>query len=373
MPIKLVTINDLDSTQREVVEMQPFNRSIFVSGPPGSGKTSVAILRTRMLLDNGVSNVLFLLYNHSLYGYLRKIFAKMNIRQNVKIETKDIFFWNLNRALGFRSPDGFDYEDRYAQILQNISEANEDDLPKYTLLVLDESQDFSRMELLLLRKMSEKMVVLADFDQQLYGKTVDASCFFDLPHRELKTIYRFGKEIAHIAQRFSASKTDLARKVTKTGNTPAYKVVTTSSKELDVVCQIIKNKTIADGTMAILAPTRAQLQDLSRKLSARHIDHYYAENNNKGLRDYDYDSKRPLLICAHSAKGMEFDTVVLYRYNEYGMYGSQDERDKLIYMSLTRTCGELYVIQTENLCRSLKNLPGLRDMDEQNDSDINDF
>lgn len=373
MPIKLVTINDLDSTQREVVEMQPFDRSMFVSGPPGSGKTSVAILRTRMLLDNGVSNVLFLLYNHSLYGYLRKIFAKMNIRQNVNIETKDIFFWNLSRRLGGSMPDRYaPYEEKYSQILENIDEAGEDELPKYKLLVLDETQDFSRLELQLLRKMCDKLVVLADFDQQVYGKTVDSSCFSDLPHRELKTIYRFGKEIAHIAQHFSSSGTNLERKVTKTGNTPAYKVVTTSSKELDVVCQIIKNKTIADGTMAILAPRREQLQRLSRLLSAKRIDHYYAENN-KDLRNYDYDSKRPLLISAHSAKGMEFDTVVLYQYNDHDIFGDQDEQNKLIYLSLTRTCGELYVIQTEDLCRSLKSLPGLRDMNEQDDSDINDF
>lgn len=370
MPIKLVTINDLDSTQREVVEMQPYDSPMFVSGPPGSGKTSVAILRSRMLIDNGVTNVLFLLYNHSLYGFLKKIFTKMNIRQNVNIETKDSFFWGLSRRLGHPFPDGKSYEYKYAQILHNIDEVDEDCLPKYTLLVLDESQDFSRMELQLLKKMCDKMVVLADFDQQIYDRTLDASCFSDLPHRELKTIYRFGKEIAHIAQRFSSSGNNLERKVTKTGNTPAYKVTTTSSKELDVVCQIIRNKTIADGTMAILAPRRAQLQQLSQKLYANHIDHYFAETDNKDLRDYDYDSKRPLLITAHSAKGMEFDTVVLYQYNEYDMFG---DTNKLIYLSLTRTCGELYVIQTERLCRSLKNLPGLRDMNDQNDSDINDF
>ena len=52
MPIKLVTINDLDSTQREVVEMQPYDSPMFVSGTPGSGKTSVAILRSRMLTGN---------------------------------------------------------------------------------------------------------------------------------------------------------------------------------------------------------------------------------------------------------------------------------------------------------------------------------
>ncbi|MBO7585951.1 MAG: AAA family ATPase [Bacteroidales bacterium] len=370
MPVKLVTINDLDDSQIGVVKMQPFDGSVFVSGPPGSGKTSVAILRTRMLLDNGVSNVLFLLYNHSLYGYLKKIFSKMNIRQNVNIETKDIFFWNLYGSLGYRFPKGFNYEDKYYQILNSLNEINESDLPKYTLLILDESQDFSRMELQLLRKMSNRMVVLADFDQQVYGKTVDASCFSDLPHRELNTIYRFGKEIARIAQPFSSSGINLERKVTKRGNTPAYKVVTTTLKELDVMCQIIKNKTVADGTMAILAPKRDQLQDLSRKLSAKRIDHFFAEYNNRNLRDYDYDSKRPLLITALSAKGMEFDTVVLYQFNEYDVFG---DINKMIYLSLTRTCGELYVIQTEKTCHSLKNLPGLKIMDEHNESDINDF
>ena len=69
MAIKAPTITDLDNSQKAVVTHKPFDAPMFVEGPPGSGKTHVAILRLQALLNNGYTNVLFILYNHSMYGY----------------------------------------------------------------------------------------------------------------------------------------------------------------------------------------------------------------------------------------------------------------------------------------------------------------
>ena len=370
MPIKIITINDLDSSQRRIVNMRPFDSSMYVSGPPGSGKTSVAILRTKMILDNGFSNVMFLLYNHSLYGYLNKIFSKMKITNSINIQTKDQFFYRLAMNMGCHNNNYEPYEVKYAGWLRAIMSASDSSLPSCQLLIMDESQDFSDAELAILKRMSKKMLALADFDQQLYGKHGTPAAFGSLPHIELETIYRFGKEIAEIAQPFSASATNLITKVTKTGFTPAYRVHTNPSNEISVISQIIKNKMVADGTMAILSPAKASLEKLSRMLRSEGINHFYSTNN-KDLREYDFDSKCPLLITANSAKGLEFDTVILYKYTRSSMY--VENKKEILYMSLTRTCSELYVLEDSETCDELRNLRGLREMSDSRNNDINDF
>lgn len=369
MPIKVVTINDLDKSQTEIVKTEPYDSSMFVSGPPGSGKTSVAILRSRMLLDNGITNVMFLLYNHSLYGYLRKVFSKMQLKNSITIETKDKFFWRLHSSIMHRSPNGSTYEDKYNTVLRVVNNAPDNKLPSYKLLVLDESQDFSPTELSILCRLTKRMVVLADFDQQIYQNT-NAKIFNNLPQKRLETIYRFGRAIAKIAEPFSNSGVDLQSKVTKTGNTPAYRIETDRLNAFSVLCQIIKNKGVADGTMAIISPLRDELQRLSIRLSSAGIDNFFSSSNNEALRDYDYDSKRPLLITPHSAKGMEFDVVVMWGFSNAALYY---EKNTLIYLSITRTCGELYLIQTPDTCPELKRLAGFESMDDSESDDINDF
>ncbi len=369
MPIKVVTISDLDESQKEIVRTEPWDSSMFISGPPGSGKTSVAILRTRMLLDNGVTNVLFLLYNHSLYGYLRKVFSKMKLKNSINIETKDKFFWGIYFSIKHGYPDGKDYEEKYEKVLREVSRASESILPRYKLLVLDESQDFSKAELLILSRLTSRMVVLDDFDQQIYQET-NASIFSKFPQKHLETIYRFGRAIAKIAEPFSSSGIDLQSMVTRTGNTPAYRIETDSSDAFSVLCQIVKNKTVADGTMAIISPRREGLRQLSAMLKGAGIDNFFSDSNNTDLRDYDYDSKRPLLITPHSAKGMEFDTVVMWGFSDKALYY---EKNTMIYLSITRTCGELYLIQTPDTCPELQRLDGFESMEESDSDGIDDF
>lgn len=373
MPIKALTINDLDQSQKEVATMQPYDSPMFVSGPPGSGKTSVAILRTKIMVENGFTNVLFLLYNHSLYGFLRKVFSKMQLANSINIQTKDLFFWNIFRDMGGVLhkvlPSYETYENKYYNILNFISKAEDKKFPTYPLLVLDESQDFSQKELEILKRISPKIMALADFDQQIYQAT-NADCFSNLPQKQLKTIYRFGQDIAKIAQPFSDSHNELVDKVTKVGRTPAYRVrANDETNALFLLCLIIKFKAVPNGTMAIICPRRDELQRLSDELRAKGIDHFFANNNNS-LRDYDYDSKQPLLITPHSAKGMEFDVVILWKFTNYNLF---DKKNKLIYLSMTRTCGELYLIQTQSTCPELKNLEGLINIEDKANSEINDF
>src|SRR5690625_2942564 len=70
---------------------------LFVEGPPGSGKTVISLYTLRDMIREGASNPLLLMYNHSLYGYLRTSLEQLEISENITIATKDKFFWDLAR------------------------------------------------------------------------------------------------------------------------------------------------------------------------------------------------------------------------------------------------------------------------------------
>lgn len=357
MPVRLPAVNDLDGTQRKVVHHTPYNDAMFVSGPPGSGKTHIAILRLNVLIQNGYTNVLFLLYNHSMFGFLSTIFNKMGIRNNITIDTKDIFFKRLAESQGYRGwNNGYDYEEKYSNALSYIENLSTSSLPKNDLIIVDECQDFSSREYRILERMSPKILAVGDFEQAVF--TFEGKSFMSkLPSYQLGTIYRYGQKVASIAEHFSDSY--LQTKVTNDDKTDVYKVrVNGQSDSIDKLKRLIDAKKMTDMSIAILSLTNKQLKTVSDELSSRGVDNFYC-GNNIDMRNYNFDSNVPVLITPFSAKGMEFDCVILYGYSDYwlgsrGFFG--DKAREIIYVSLTRTCKELYLIQENSTYSKLSNL-----------------
>ncbi len=365
MPLKVPTITDLDSSQRKVVEHMPYNDPMFVNGPPGSGKTHLAILRLQVLLNEGYTNVLFLLYNHSMYGFLKSIFNKMGMRTNVNIETKDFFFTQLARGGGYsfsnESRDFKDYALNYSRRLSFI--LGQSDLPRFPIIVIDECQDFSDEEITILRRLSDKILAVGDIDQTVYKNAV-SPFFRSLPTKKLETIYRYGKKVARIAQPFSKSGEKLEDKVSVTNDTDVYRVKATDNRDaIDKIARILDAKKSTDMTIGILGLTKNSLSNLQSELDRRRHRCSLVQDNN-GMRDYDFDTKTPILITPFSAKGMEFDCVILYGYDRLlDLSWYQPLQKELIYVSLTRTCNELYLIQEPGTHRLLTQLGGWQDID----------
>jgi len=358
---RIPTITDLDRVQRAVVEHRPYDAPMFVNGPPGSGKTHIAILRLQVLLNNGYPNVLFLLYNHSMYGFLKSIFKSMGLTTNILIETKDDYFTQLAKRMGHTSGWTDDYEVAYRARLHHImnNQINE----KFSVIVVDECQDFSDLEVKVLRKMSNKIIAVGDLDQKVY-ETTPSPYFKELESRKLNTIYRFGKKVARIAQPFSKSGELLESKVSTLNETDVYRVrATTDTDAVSKIARIIKAKQFTNQTIAILSPTNNQLRTISNLLSFNRIDYFIAEKNT-AFRTYNFGSGIPVLITPFSAKGMEFDVVILMGFNNsLNLGGMSLKKKELLYVSLTRTSDELYLIDQPDTVSEMKNLSGWVDID----------
>lgn len=373
MPLSVPSINDLDTSQRKVVEHTPYDAAIVVTGPPGSGKTSIAVLRSQVLLSNGFTNMLVILYNHSMYGFLRTIFSRMNLINNLRIETKDSYFWTLAYRLGLNLFNTYDsYEVKYRKVLDYLLERPIN--TSYSVIMIDESQDFSQKEIQILRKMSKNIIAVGDYDQSIYSTDLSPVVFAGINSYRLETIYRFGKIIAKIAQPFAQSYNSLEDMVVTTSNTQAYRVECRDNAT-EKISQILSNKLNADTTTAIISPFKEKLVKLKSALASYGHSTFYADLN-KELRNYNFDSRTPLLISSFSAKGMEFDCVILYGFDGERIKSSMgDKINELLFVSITRTSNELYIIDEPSTIDKLKQLEGVVPMGDNasNRNDLTDF
>lgn len=355
MPIRIPTITDLDSSQRSVVQHTPYNDPMYVKGPPGSGKTHIAILRLNVLINEGYSNILFLLYNHSMYGFLRHIFKKMGLSDTININTKDKYFLDIALRNGYSyslETNSINYNEKYNKRLHYLESISS--LPRYDVIVIDECQDFLDRELRIIERMSPKIIAVGDSEQSVYQ--TDSQTFFrKLQAYELSTIYRYGKQVAAVAEHFSRQGRNLTSKVTNTNKSDVYKVKVTSKNDASrAIKQIVDAKRTTSMTIGILSISNKQLKALESDLGNAGISTFYCQNN-IDIRNYDFDSRKPILITPHSAKGMEFDCVILVGYNDILLYGDfKNVWKEIVYVSLTRTCNELYLIEEEDTKPELK-------------------
>ena len=225
-PMRLPTWDEIVNVgeQRDVME-HPLDRSLFVVGPPGSGKTILAVHRAQMVAaftegeaQHPVSIVTFNRMLRRLLDIIRE--------REVSVSTMHSFVWNDFRNRTNRWPAHLPH-DSYApdwdSIFSSLDEAEEVLERKH--LVIDEGQDlpeeFFRYGS---RYVASTLSVFADEDQALSGKRttlekIKAAAGLDDPVILTKN-HRNTPEIARLAEHFHS------------GRLPAAAVVRPSLEEL---------------------------------------------------------------------------------------------------------------------------------------------
>lgn len=328
--------------QLDVLEY-PLNESLFVVGPPGSGKTVLAIQRAQMLTEIQ-SDVLIVTYNRML----RRLVALMT-DGGVKSQTMQSFVWSdYHDRIGEQPPCAS--HDPFAYMWSIMMERMKlrDVRPNRLHLIVDEGQDlppgFFKYAA---RYVARKLTIFADEDQALKrdGTTLEqikqATGLND--PKILSQNHRNTPEISQLAEHFHS------------GRLPAAMVHRSASGELprlvrseNVDCTVIvisnwyQNRGGSIGVIVDRNETgRVLRKDLAQRLLGVRVDAYRHEHKNEDAINILKDGVT--VVNKDSAKGLEFDTVFIAELERF-VPCTDDAQHRAMYMMCNRARDNLLLL-----------------------------
>lgn len=164
-----VTKDDLIDEQADVIEL-PMDGSYLVTGPPGSGKTNLLLLRANYLTLAKRPNIAVIVFTRTLSEFIRAGASQYDFPPD-RVHTCNSWMLSLLKDYGKipKLPD--DFEERRSALLnaliETIQERKLENL--YDVVLLDEAQDYWPNEINIFRRLAKDLFVVADPKQKIYG------------------------------------------------------------------------------------------------------------------------------------------------------------------------------------------------------------
>ncbi|WP_319200180.1 S24 family peptidase [uncultured Ilyobacter sp.] len=256
---------------------------------------------------------------------------------------------------------------------------------KFTHIIIDESQDLSKLQLELLNKVyNEKeyssITFLFDCAQSIYSQSWlgngrnFTTIGFNMAGRSktLSKNFRTTTQISQAAYSLLEKSHDIVEDenyvkpylIDRQGDYPVYRHFSTESQEMDYLVKLIKNE-LSDYKMneiVVVGRSRIQLENARQIMKNENIPCEIIDRDNS---DFEKDAVR--LMTMHSVKGIESKVVILINVNEgvVPFYSSKDEKirefeeiteKKLFYVGMTRATEILYITSSAKPSKFIKEI-----------------
>lgn len=364
----LPPLSTLDGIQLDVINDSLDGTSI-VYGPAGGGKTAVTLYRASVLHRQGKRCKVFV-FTQVLLEFIRAATTEMQLPPDI---VEPFYTWaaELHRNLVGNPP-----RKKYDLWVDNLIEYYQQHPPTSPLfeyVLVDEAQDFPPNVATLLRMLSRHLFVAGDTAQSLFqdvagldellaiwsppDKHALRHTFFFNNHRNPLHIASFAAEFLDSS---SWDKRQFLANVKRRegGRKPVWYQVDSEEKQGAALAHIIQQ---AHGAVRIGALfmwwkdviiTERQLRDQGIRVQIA-----------KRGRQYDFDdADLPILTTIHSAKGLEFDWVILADCNRESWIPNPQRPkamlQRLFFVGATRAKERLYLLSKRgHTCNFLSEMP----------------
>ncbi len=321
--------DSMDDEQLDLLEYTK-DKSMLVAGCAGSGKSVIAMHKAEQLYAEG-EDVILIAYTKSLNGFMR-------------VGKPDASF-------------RFYYHYQWKKKNQ----------PKADYIIVDEIQDFTREEILEFIDAAKKcFLFFGDTAQSIYrqyGKQTmtiaQIAEMTGLNTLQLFNNYRLPRPVAKITQNYvGVDVPEYKEKVYQNKETelPRFVHTKTLEDEFRSITQIIAQH--PNKSIGILYHSNEAVLQMNKQMIERGVQCEFKYNDTDGekhnVSNLNFNTLIPKIMTYHSAKGLQFDIVILPQYN-----GAFDmESKKALYVAMTRTMHKLYVLySTKELLSPLKEVP----------------
>lgn len=263
----------------------------------------------------------------------------------------------------------YDYKDKALILLEAIKN-DEISLPKYTHIIIDESQDLSRIQLEVLenlynhKKSYAGIYFVADTAQSIYNQSwLSYNSFKSIGFsmngktKILDKNYRTTNEIGKAAYSLVEKDLDITgnenyvtpNTMDRSGEYPILKGFENIDQEMKYIYDTIQKRLSQKYELkeiCVVARTKSQLIALEKYMNKNHLP---AEMIQKDNPNFQKDCIK--LMTMHSIKGLEFNVLFIMGINDkiipYKSYSNGiDEKSmerRLLYVSMTRAKERLYM------------------------------
>ena len=241
-------------------------------------------------------------------------------------------------------------------------------MPSADYIIVDEIQDFTQEEIQDFMHAAKKYYMFfGDTAQSIYrqyGKQTltieEIAKLTGLNVLKLYNNYRLPRPVARITQDYVGVNVDPYKErvyQNKEKSLPYIIYKSSTEEQLDAISAIVSNN--AGKSTGILLPSNELALKVSEELRKKNIGcqlKYSADATKDAhyVDTLDFATLTPKIMTYHSAKGLQFDIVILPMYNG----ASDNEARKALYVAMTRTKHKLYVFySTPKLSYPLSDVP----------------
>ena len=330
-------VKNPDADQLALIE-KTLDKSMLIAGCAGSGKSVIALHKAMKIRAAG-GDVILIAFTKSLNRYMAAG------RTDNGLGSRFYYHWQWKHA----------------------------GMPRADYVIVDEIQDFTKSEV-------EEFIVAAqksyfffgDTAQSIYGKirpdtiTVEQiSTLTGLKILHLYNNYRLPKPVAQITQTYvgvDVNPYEESVYQSKEKERPRFIAYKSVEDQADAIARMInKNKW---RNVGILLPSNDSVSRMYGYLRQRNLlcecKYQYPTEQDDGRNvqgvsadSLDFHSTVPKVMTYHSAKGLQFETVILPMFVAVTTQAAR----KALYVAMTRTYRNLYVLYSGKLGAPLSEVP----------------
>ena len=344
--MRLPAFEDL-SKEQDLIYNLDLDGNYLVSGPPGTGKSVMALYRAQVLTFDDREPAL-LMYNNVLQQYTAQAADTLEVAGFVR--TFHSWIWRFWREHFKQQPptlEGNSYAHDWAEMTSQFF-ASPPDPGTLADLLVDEGQDLSLGFFRLTRFFTKNITVFADENQQLSDQntTLDeiAKAISADEQLELKRNYRNTAEIAAVAAKFySGTPTGIPELPTRHGEKPTLRRYESDADLADFVARYVKAR--SNLTIGIACENKRMQYRLLRLLEERKLPvpvQMYASGN-KQHKTLDFDVPAVTIVNFRSLKGLEFDTLFVPELQQHSADPTSAATRMMFYVVMSRARDELHL------------------------------
>lgn len=338
----MIKESELDEDQIRVL-MATNKKSLVVSGCAGSGKSVLALIKAQRIQEEEGDDYQIIVFTKALCRYMNAGRSELGLKKDFSYHYK----WKKR-----------------------------DNCPKSDYIIVDEIQDFEENEINDFFQATKKnFFFFGDTAQSIYEglkrtvtvehlKRIDGVKSF-----ELFKNYRLPRPVAKIVQYVGVELDGFDINTYKSQENAIPRIIKSNDQESSLISIIRRN---SNTDIGILLPTNRDVKLFSDLLNRNSITHEakyevyenmstgeleYAKNPNnkwfKTVETLNFNNENPKIMTYHSAKGLQFTTVILPKVEDC----LNNARRKSLYVAMTRTCRNLYILYSGILPYPLSEIP----------------